>query len=352
MFKVHMNFADNASLKFELFLLEPESVSTEWTASGDQETTTRAAGASTREAIEMPPNYVLGVFGLSQYTKEEDLQAEFSKYGPLEKVNLIHDYETRQSKGFGFVYYKVASESENGQNGMKGENEQGEGSMQDQEPPSAAAIEAAIECARQAKEATNGMLMDGRQIRVDYSKTRSGHEKTPGMYMGRVRDRYGGERRGRGRDTYGGRIARDSYRDSRDSRDYRRDDYRSSRDSHRDYESRHGDERNYRSRDYESRRDYDSRSRDYEPRTRDYDSRTRDYEPRSSRDYESRSSRDYESRLERPRDREYDRTDRDQESRSSREYSSRSSAVDPSVELAQRSSRNSGTDESYTIPPY
>ena len=37
----------------------------------------------------------------------------------------------------------------------------------------------------QAKENCNGLEMDGRRIRVDYSITKRAHTPTPGVYMGR-----------------------------------------------------------------------------------------------------------------------------------------------------------------------
>ena len=37
----------------------------------------------------------------------------------------------------------------------------------------------------QAKERCNGMEVDGRRIRVDYSITKRPHTPTPGVYMGR-----------------------------------------------------------------------------------------------------------------------------------------------------------------------
>ena len=37
----------------------------------------------------------------------------------------------------------------------------------------------------QAKAETNGMELDGRRIRVDYSITSHAHSPTPGRYMGR-----------------------------------------------------------------------------------------------------------------------------------------------------------------------
>ena len=36
-------------------------------------------------------NNCLGVFGLSLYTTERELEKEFSKFGPLEKVQVVLD---------------------------------------------------------------------------------------------------------------------------------------------------------------------------------------------------------------------------------------------------------------------
>lgn len=40
-------------------------------------------------------------------------------------------------------------------------------------------------CLFQAKERANGMELDGRRIRVDFSITKRAHTPTPGIYMGR-----------------------------------------------------------------------------------------------------------------------------------------------------------------------
>ena len=37
----------------------------------------------------------------------------------------------------------------------------------------------------QAKASTNGLEIDGRRIRVDYSITKRAHTPTPGVYMGK-----------------------------------------------------------------------------------------------------------------------------------------------------------------------
>ncbi|XP_072350944.1 transformer-2 protein homolog beta, partial [Scyliorhinus torazame] len=148
------------------------------------------------------PNTCLGVFGLSLYTTERDLREVFSRYGPLAGVNVVYDQQSNRSRGFSFVYF---------------EN---------------------VDDAKEAKERANGMELDGRRIRVDFSITKRAHTPTPGIYMGRP--------------TYSSRR-RDSYDryDRYDDREYCSRSYR--RRSPSPYYSRGG----YRSR---------SRSRSYSPR--------------------------------------------------------------------------------------
>jgi len=121
---------------------------------------------------------VLGVFGLSQATEKSDIEDIFSKYGNIEHVDLILDRQTGRSKGFGFVYYETIDE------------------------------------ATKAKNNCNGMVIDGRKIRTDYSATLKPHQPTPGQYMGRSNDddRDGDDRGGRGGDR-GGRRGRSRSRD-------------------------------------------------------------------------------------------------------------------------------------------
>ncbi|KAM6986021.1 transformer-2 protein homolog beta [Aplochiton taeniatus] len=95
------------------------------------------------------PNCCLGVFGLSLYTTERDLREVFSKYGPLADVSIVYDQQSRRSRGFAFVYFETRED------------------------------------AKEAKERANGMELDGRRIRVDFSITKRPHTPTPGIYMGR-----------------------------------------------------------------------------------------------------------------------------------------------------------------------
>ncbi|XP_062312172.1 transformer-2 protein homolog beta [Osmerus eperlanus] len=100
------------------------------------------------------PNCCLGVFGLSLYTTERDLREVFSKYGLLADISIVFDQQSRRSRVFAFVYFENRDD------------------------------------AKEAKERANGMELDGRRIRVDFSITKSPHTPTPGIYMGRPT--YGG----------------------------------------------------------------------------------------------------------------------------------------------------------------
>ncbi|XP_036371582.1 transformer-2 protein homolog alpha isoform X3 [Megalops cyprinoides] len=163
------------------------------------------------------PNTCLGVFGLSLYTTERDLREVFSRYGPLAGVNVVYDQRTGRSRGFAFVYFER------------------------------------IDDAKEAMERANGMELDGRRIRVDYSITKRPHTPTPGIYMGRPTQLFLSHSNGGGGSSSGGRR-RDSYYDRGYDRYDRYDEY--------DYRySRRRSPSPYYSR-YRSR----SRSRSYSPR--------------------------------------------------------------------------------------
>jgi len=169
----------------------------------------------------------LGVFGLSLYTTERELEKEFSKFGPLEKVTVILDGKTGRSRGFAFIYFE------------------------------------SVEDAKVAKEAMSDQEIDGRRVRVDFSITKRAHTPTPGVYMGQptyrgrddhrdsYRDRGGYDRRGGG--GYGGGGGGYGRRRSPDRGGY---DRRRSPSPY--YRGGGGGGR--------SGRDYRSRSRSYSPR--------------------------------------------------------------------------------------
>jgi len=150
------------------------------------------------------PSSVLGVFGLSIRSTERDLDDEFSRYGRVEKVTIVYDQRSGRSRGFGFITMSTVDE------------------------------------ATRCIEKLNGVELNGRRIRVDFSVTDRAHAPTPGEYMGHRRsgrDSYRGGYRDRERDR-GGREdfkdrERDRYRDrsprrydrdrrDRDDRDWRR----------------------------------------------------------------------------------------------------------------------------------
>ncbi|CAG8800455.1 25916_t:CDS:2, partial [Dentiscutata erythropus] len=96
---------------------------------------------------EPDPSHVLGVFNLSLRTTEKDLQLIFERYGRVNQVTIVYDHRSDRSRGFGFVYMN------------------------------------SVEEATIAKEKTNGMELNGRNMRVDYSLTQRPHTPTPGEYM-------------------------------------------------------------------------------------------------------------------------------------------------------------------------
>ncbi|XP_076671297.1 transformer 2 isoform X11 [Andrena cerasifolii] len=119
------------------------------------------------------PSRCLGVFGLSIFTTEQQIHHIFSKYGPVERVQVVIDAKTGRSRGFCFVYFESSED------------------------------------AKVAKEQCTGMEIDGRRIRVDFSITQRAHTPTPGIYMGKpthLHDRgWDGPRR---RDSYRGSYRR------------------------------------------------------------------------------------------------------------------------------------------------
>lgn len=106
----------------------------------------------------------IGVFGLSGTTKEEKIYNIFSRYGDIERINIVYDSKTGRSRGFCFIYYKSLGD------------------------------------AVEAKENCDKMEIDQRRIRVDYSITSRPHTPTPGVYKGRKRSGDREKERDRGRD--------------------------------------------------------------------------------------------------------------------------------------------------------
>eukprot|EP01132_Coremiostelium_polycephalum_P005309 gene5309-6614_t len=191
-----------------------------------------------------PPCKVLGVFGLSPRTDERDLKQEFGRFGRIDHVDLIMDRKTGRSKCFGFVYF------ENKEDAVK------------------------------AKEDCQGLEIDGRRIRTDFSATKKPHDPTPGKYYGIQRDRrsppryspYGGGGRDHRDGGYMGGGGSSRYRDDSRDRDRYRDDrdrYDGGRDRYRDDRDRYDGGRDR----YRDDRYRDDRHRDDGGRYRDDDRR-------------------------------------------------------------------------------
>ncbi|XP_058823537.1 transformer-2 protein homolog beta-like [Topomyia yanbarensis] len=165
---------------------------------------TTSSGSSFRSTperirpVDPPPNTCLGVFGLSNYTQESDLETIFGTYGSIEKVQIVYDAKTKASRGFGFVYFRELHD------------------------------------ASAAKVRCNGMVVHERTIRVDYSVTERAHTPTPGIYMG---ERSAGRRRNRSSYSSRGRSYDDDYHYGRarrrESRSHRRRSSKHRRHRHR-----------------------------------------------------------------------------------------------------------------------
>ncbi|CAO1416262.1 unnamed protein product [Diamesa serratosioi] len=130
----------------------------------------------------------LGVFGLCMLTSERKLLELFTRFGELDRVSVVYDAKTGRSRGFAFVYYKHS------------------------------------EHASLARSECNGILIDEKRIRVDYSITQRAHTPTPGVYMGSQ----SGRNRSRSRD-HSRRRHRHRHRHHRTSSD---DRYHSSQRHH------------------------------------------------------------------------------------------------------------------------
>ncbi|XP_030388516.1 transformer-2 sex-determining protein isoform X3 [Scaptodrosophila lebanonensis] len=178
-----------------------------------------------RQARERPQaSRCIGVFGLNTNTTQHKVRELFSKFGPIERIQMVIDAHTHRSRGFCFIYFLNLSD------------------------------------ARAAKDACSGMDVDDRRIRVDYSITHRPHTPTPGVYMGRP-SRY----TNRSRDRYGFSNS-DSSRSRRRGRD-------SSTSPYDNYRRHCNGERDHRYRQHRhkssSRNRYDrSRSRSEESRSR------------------------------------------------------------------------------------
>uniref|UniRef100_A0A1A9W7R7 RRM domain-containing protein n=1 Tax=Glossina brevipalpis TaxID=37001 RepID=A0A1A9W7R7_9MUSC len=116
-------------------------------------------GRGKRDDREKPsPSRCIGVFGLNIATTQKKIREIFSRYGNIDRIQVVTDAQTGHSRGFCFIYYEKLAD------------------------------------AKLAREYCCGLEVDGRRIRVDYSITERPHTPTPGIYKGRsrksVRDKY------------------------------------------------------------------------------------------------------------------------------------------------------------------
>ncbi len=98
----------------------------------------------------------LFVGGLAWATDDQGLRAAFESFGAIDEAKVITDRETGRSRGFGFVTFGTAED------------------------------------AAKAQEAMDGQEVDGRRIRVDIAKERSGGRGGGGGGRGGGGGGYGG----------------------------------------------------------------------------------------------------------------------------------------------------------------
>ncbi|CEG48293.1 rna binding [Plasmopara halstedii] len=137
-----------------------------------------AKGPDTNADNDNPGNN-LYVANLAMRLGQQELEEVFSKFGRVEKCEVIVDPVTKESRGFGFVTFEDVRDAED------------------------------------AVKELNNQEIHGRKIRVEHAKRKRGHEKTPGQYLG---PRLASAKYGAGRDRFSKDRSRDRGRRSR-SRD-------------------------------------------------------------------------------------------------------------------------------------
>ncbi len=56
-----------------------------------------------------PEGNCLGVFGLSLYTTERELEKEFSRFGPLQKVQVVLDGKVRNALPWPVSFFYISA---------------------------------------------------------------------------------------------------------------------------------------------------------------------------------------------------------------------------------------------------
>lgn len=142
---------------------------------------------------------------MSHKIKEKHLRESFEKIGVLEKVEIVKDPFTGDSRGFGFITYRTEED------------------------------------AKKAAEILNKTDLQGRNISVELAKRTRARGPTPGRYLGKFRSRrrrYGSRSRSRSDSYRRGSRHRSSrhYDNDRRESSYRYSGREGRRDSRRDYD--------------------------------------------------------------------------------------------------------------------
>ncbi|KAM0786052.1 hypothetical protein ACM66B_006863 [Microbotryomycetes sp. NB124-2] len=133
-------------------------------------------GRAPRGNGESNPGNNLHVSGLSTRVEERDLEEIFGKYGRIDKVQVMRDPHTKDSRGFAFVTMEQ------------------------------------VEDADAAIAGLNATELMGRPMTVEKARRGRARTPTPGQYHGPPkRDNFGGPPRGGGYDRYGPPPPRDYY---------------------------------------------------------------------------------------------------------------------------------------------
>lgn len=186
----------------------------------------------------------LFVTGIHPRLSEDEVTRLFSKYGNVEKCQIMRDPHTKESRGFGFVNFMTSDEADAARDGLQGKE------------------------------------LEGRTLSIEKARRSRPRTPTPGKYFGPPKregggpprgrfggDRYGDDRRGYGGGR-GGRYEDRGYRGYRDRDDRGGGGYdRGYRDDRGGYDRGYRDDRGGYDRSYRDDRGgggYDRRDRDFE----------------------------------------------------------------------------------------
>jgi transformer-2 protein len=127
-----------------------ESVEKSAPASGWEDEKSRSP-VQDRKEVDEPPNDGTNIYirGIANGVTEQDLEAEYSKFGKIMKINVLMDPYTKENRGFAFVTMEKAEDA-------------------------AAAIEG-----------THGKEIFGKTLLVEEAKRGRARSPTPGQYFGR-----------------------------------------------------------------------------------------------------------------------------------------------------------------------